>query len=100
LNADDELSELYEIETVLNNIEESIKEKKARRDELKAIILDELSKSKIEKTEFEGMIVSVKKGCIRKTVDSSKLKLEMPDIYEKYLKETKVGDSLSIKLGG
>lgn len=95
-----QIAELYEIENILNEIEENIKQHKERRDELKSQILEELSKSKIDKTEFKDMKISVKNGGTRKSVDLVKLKTEMPEIYEKYLKETKVTDSLIVKIGG
>ena len=85
---------------MLKSVEEELKEKTERRDELKAIVLDKLLNAKLDNTTFIDMKVSVKKGSTRKTVDSSRLKDEMPDVYDKYVKETKVKDSLSIKIGG
>lgn len=39
----------------------------------------------------------VRKGCVRKTLDTAKLKEEKPNVYEKYLKESITKDSVVLE---
>ena len=96
----DEVTELYELELFFQSIEEETKAKKERRDELKSKVLKFLGESKIDKTEFKDMKISVRNGGVRKSFDATKLKEDMPEVYEKYSKETKVANSLIVKIGG
>jgi len=96
----DEIAELYELELLFKSIEVETKTQQARRDELRAKVLKFLDESKVDKTEFGDMTISVRNGGVRKSFDATKLKEEMPEVYEKYLKETKVANSLNVKLGG
>jgi predicted phage-related endonuclease len=41
----------------------------------------------------------VKEAFVRESLDSTKLKKEMPELFEKYKKQTKVKPSLLIKIG-
>lgn len=44
----------------------------------------------------DGLIIKYKDPFIRKSVDSTRLKKELPDVYESYLKETNVSGSVSL----
>jgi predicted phage-related endonuclease len=46
----------------------------------------------------EDLTITYKKGTTRKSVDSKKLKEELPDIYEEYLKESTVASSVIVEV--
>jgi predicted phage-related endonuclease len=47
---------------------------------------------------LKGFSASIKDGYDRTSIDTTKLKKELPDIYEKYSKTTKVGSSITISV--
>lgn len=69
-----------------------------RMDEIKGSMLESLQKYDIKTFTGEGYVVSRKAASIRRSVDSKKLSTEYPDVYEKVIKETKIGESIQIKL--
>lgn len=46
----------------------------------------------------EDLTITYQKGTTRKSVDSKKLKEELPDIYEEYLKESPVASSVIVEV--
>lgn len=52
------------------------------------------------KIEIDNLKFSFVKSSVRSTIDSKKLQEEEPEIYEKYLKETKVKSSIKKIIGG
>lgn len=69
-----------------------------RMDEIKGSMLESLQKYDIKTFTGEGYVVSRKAASVRRSVDSKKLSTEYPDVYEKVMKETKIGESIQIKL--
>lgn len=69
-----------------------------RMDEIKGALLDSLQRYDMKTLSGEGYVVSRKAASIRRSVDSKKLSTEYPDVYEKVMKETKIGESIQIKL--
>lgn len=47
---------------------------------------------------IEGLAVTYKAPTTRKSLDSKKLKEELPDIYEEYLKESNVSSSVTLTI--
>ena len=47
--------------------------------------------------EDEYIKVSYRKSSVKKTIDSKKLKEELPDIYEEYSKTSNVASSISVE---
>ena len=54
----------------------------------------------VKTLETPRMKITVKDSYVQKKVDSKKLKEELPDIYAKYIKETKVAESITITMKG
>lgn len=46
----------------------------------------------------DDLTITYRKGTTRKSVDSKKLKEELPDIYEEYLKESTVASSVIVEV--
>ena len=46
----------------------------------------------------DDLTMTYRKGTTRKSVDSKKLKEELPDIYEEYLKESTVASSVIVEV--
>lgn len=93
-----ELAELAEVEKAIADIETKAKEYEKRRDELKAGLLALMLKNSVKNFETDRLKLSVRAESTRQTFDSKALKEERPTLYEKYLKETIVKPSLTIKI--
>lgn len=64
--------------------------------ELKANLKEAMESVGIEKFIINGLCATVKKGTTRRSLDTKKLKEDLPDIYEEYLKESPVASSITL----
>lgn len=87
-----------------NLIEDFIKFKKLKDEmdlkekEFKQALKDAMEK--VGKNNFivPGLSATLKKATTRKSVDTTRLKNELPDIYEEYLKESPVASSITLTI--
>lgn len=96
--AEKELKKLADIEGEIIRYESELKKAKAESDKLKTGLLGAMKKANINKYEGKGITLTVRAGYTRSSIDSARLKEEKPEIYGAYLKESKVKESLTIKL--
>jgi len=78
--------------------EEAIKEYQDYINNIKEIILADMMQKNLTEAEYGNLILKVKGEYERASIDTTKLKKEKPDIYERYLKTTIVKPSLTIKM--
>lgn len=78
--------------------EKAMKELKAKYDEIKAKLLDEMEANNILKVDSDILTVSYIASTDRETFDSKRLREDMPDIYDEYVKITTVKPSVRIKV--
>ena len=78
--------------------ERAAKEIKAKQDDLRARILDEMEQKCILKLETPEMTITYIPKSDRETLDSKAIKEELPDIYDSYCKLSPVKASIRIKL--
>lgn len=71
---------------------------KAQQDELKAVILAEMEAKNIIKVDNDILTISYIASSDRETLDSKKLRADLPDIYDEYVKLTPVKSSIRIKV--
>ena len=95
-----ELTEIAYLEDFINNLNAKIDELKAKKNELTKGLLQQMKDNSIKTLETPRMKITVKDAYVKKSVDSKKLKEEMPEVYAKYAKETHVGESLTITMKG
>lgn len=87
------LTRLAEIEMVYKKMDEE-------RELLKSDLLAAMEKHGIEKWENDVMSVSYVAATTRTSVDSAKLKKELPDVFKNYCKNSNVKSSIRFKLKG
>ncbi len=87
-----------ETTTAIKNFEMQVKAIKAKEDELKQMILEEMEKKNIIKISTEDMTISYIAPSKRETFDSKRLKEENPDLYDLYVKLSDVKASIRIKV--
>ena len=80
------------------NFESAMKELKAKEDELKKAILAEMEQKNIVKIDGEKVAITYIAPTDRETLDSKSLRADLPEIYDTYVKMSKVKSSIRIKL--
>lgn len=95
-----ELSEIAYLEDFIANLKAKTKELEAKKTELTKGLLQQMKDNSIKTLETPRMKITVKDSYIQKKVDSTRLKEELPDVYAKYLKETRVAESVVITMKG
>lgn len=68
--------------------------------ELKEELLQAMEKYNIKKWDNEVMTITYTAPTTRTNIDSAKLKKDLPDVYNSYLKNSNVKSSIRIKLKG
>lgn len=93
---------ILDIETAgkIANFEKMAKEIKAKEDELKKAILEEMQDKGLIKLETDELVISFVSGTTRETLNTKNLKQELPDIYDAYVDIKPVKPSIRIKLKG
>ena len=95
-----ELSEIAYLEDFIANLKAKTKELEAKKTELTKGLLQQMKDNSIKTLETPRMKITVKDSYVQKKVDSTRLKEELPDVYAKYLKETRVAESVVITMKG
>ena len=95
-----EITVAQEIINAIVEFEKQSLEMKLKQDELKINLKKAMEENGITNwTSPNGELkVTYKKASTRTTVDSTRLKNELPDIYEEYSKTSDVSSSISIKV--
>lgn len=88
----------HEAERQVAELEMTMKRLKEQSERLRAGLLDMMMQNGVKKFEGDAITLTVKEAYTRSSIDTTKLKKEHPDIWEAYQKETKVKESLQIKI--
>ena len=95
-----ELSELAYIEDFIINLNAKVKEFEDKKDKLVATLLRQMKDNNVKSLETPRMKIAVKDSYVQRKVDSKRLKEELPDVYAKYIKESRVAESITITMKG
>ena len=93
--------EINEISMLLNVIDTAKKNMEYAENQLATLrdsIKEQMEQRGIKAIKNENFTITYKAPTTRQTIDSAKLKVEQPDIYSQYLKETNIKSSIEIKL--
>lgn len=75
-------------------LEMDLKEK-----ELKKVLKEKMEECGITKWSTDGLCATITSATTRTTLDSKKLKEELPDIYDEYSKTSNVSSSIRLIIG-
>lgn len=92
------LEQLTALEQVYDEIDKKLKEIKDKKDKLRELIKTEMEERGLKKAENDYIRITYMDASDSESIDTDKLKLEQPKIYEKYKKVTKKKASLRITL--
>lgn len=87
-----------EISLQIAEFERQVKSIKAQEETLKKAILKAMEDNNIIRLETDDITVSYVASTDRETLDSKSLRNDLPDIYDEYIKITKVKPSIRIKV--
>ena len=85
------------VDTIIT-IENEIKKLKEMQDNYKEQLLKVMEENDVLKIEIPELTITRKAPTTRETLDSKKLKEDMPEIYDEYVKISDVKGSITIKL--
>jgi len=95
-----ELSELAHLEDFISNLNAKLEECKDKKKKLTDALLKAMLDNGVKSLETPRMKITVREAYSSKSIDSKKLEEEMPEVYDKYLKEKRVGEGLTITMKG
>lgn len=86
--------ERFELEML--DFNKKVKQLKEQQKEFRELLYQKMEEQDIKKIDTGDIVITRILPTTRKSVDSTKLKKELPDIYNKYLKESPVKGSIKI----
>lgn len=98
INEDVMLSKTLQVCQAIEQLENEKKKLDAEFDKLKTGLLELMKANGVKKFENDFIRLTYKEPTIRTSLDSKKLKEEMPDVFDKYKKESEVKESILIKI--
>lgn len=82
------------------SLKKRVKELKAKEDKLKKLILEEMETKGIIKLNTDVLSITYVAPTDRESLDSKKLREELPEIYDTYINIKPVKSSIRIRLKG
>lgn len=97
-NINDALDKLADFEGFVTIAEAELKSTQEKIDAIKDFLLQQMTASNIKKWETQSIVVTYIAPTERKSVDSTRLKSEQPEIYEQYLKTSQIKEQIKIRI--
>ena len=94
------IKELYKIELIIQSMEKKKKEAEKNATELRETIIKAMKEQDIKSYENDLLKMTYIAPSVRESLDTARLKKELPEVAEKYLKQTQVKESVRITLRG
>lgn len=92
------LAKLADFEGFIALAEAELESKKKDIETIKEYLLQQMTANQVKKYESENIVITYIAPTERKSVDSTKLKAEQPEIYEQYSKVSTIKESIRIKI--
>ena len=92
------LVKLADFEGFIALAEAELEGKKKDIETIKEYLLEQMTANQVKKYESENIVITYIAPTERKSVDSTKLKSEQPDIYEQYSKTSQIKEQIKIRI--
>ena len=92
------LAKLADFEGFIALAEAELEGKKKDIETIKEYLLEQMTANQVKKYESENIIITYVAPAERKSVDSTRLKSEQPEIYEQYLKTSQNKEQIKIRI--
>lgn len=90
-------SERFEaLQNQIQNLKQQLQELETQENEFKNIFIEKMKQNNIKSFDLGNVKITYVAPAVRKSFDSKRLELENKEVYEQYLKESKVKESLRI----
>ena len=96
--SDAALAELVAVEALIKVIDTQKKDAEARAQELRAAIMAAMKQNAVTSYETDSIRITYVAPYTRASIDTARLKKELPEVYEEYHKATTVKETLKITL--
>ena len=96
--SDDELAHFVENETKIAELQETVKTLTSLQEMMKERLIEYMQSNAIKSMESDILKITYVEPTERRSIDSTRLKKEMPDIAAQYEKVSKVKSSIRISL--
>ena len=93
-----ELARLAEVEEAIADIERKAQSYAEEREKLRAGLLDIMLARGLKTYKTDRLTLTAKEATTRATLDSTAIKRDLPEVYERYVKQSPVKASLTIKI--
>lgn len=90
----------YQLGAIISNYKSKLKELQSEYDMVKERILSEMQDRNVLKIEFQNVKFTRVRATQRESIDTTRLKEEMPEIAKNFIKIIPVAESLRVKIGG
>ena len=91
--------EVKNIANAISEVEKNLKDLTAQRDILKEKILNLMKANQCEKVEIDGkVLITYVAPTTKESLDTKKLKDENPELYQKYVRQSNIKESLRITI--
>jgi len=94
------IKELYKIELVIQSMEKKKKEAEKNAAELRKTIIKAMKEQGIKSYENDLLKMTYIAPSVRESLDTARLKKELPEVAKKYLRQSQVKESVRITLRG
>ena len=93
-----EIVGIISLEKIIQELDAKVKEAKAKQDELKQALIKEMEERGLKTYENEGVRITYIAPSKRTTIDTKRLQIKHPDLYEEFKKETEIKATIRITL--
>lgn len=97
-SVEETLQKLSDLEQLIIVQKAEIEAIEKQQENLKQFLMQQMAENGVKKWETDNIIVTYIAPSFRCSIDSKKLKEEMPEIFNKYQKESEVKSSIKIKI--
>ena len=95
-----ELSQIAYLEDFIANLKAKTKELEAKKKKFAEVILQQMKDNNVKSLETPRMKITIVDSYMKATVEAKRLKEEMPNVYARYAKESRVAESVKITMKG
>lgn len=96
--ADSTIAEYVELSTIIQQMKAEVKETELKAKNLEQAIKDQMIEKNIKSIDLPECKITYVYPATRTSIDSRRLKKEMPEVAEKYSKTSKIADSIRITI--
>ena len=91
-------SKMVKLQTAIEFHKEQAKQAEEELENLKGFLIKAMRNNGVKKYETDNLVITYVAPTARKTIDSERLKKELPDIAQEYSKSSEVKETVRIKL--